>query len=65
MRGGLDYDPNWGKRMTGTGPYANLIAQRFRLATRRLGLNAERRPMDLTQFVRPPREGEGAQLSLL
>jgi len=65
MRGGLDYDMSWGKRMVGTGPYANLIAQRFRLATRRLGLNERRFPLDLSQFARPPRAGEGAQLSLL
>ncbi|MCC6918972.1 MAG: PA0069 family radical SAM protein [Alphaproteobacteria bacterium] len=65
MRGGLDYDMNWGRRMTGTGPYANLIAQRFRLATRRLGLNERRFPLDLTQFARPPRPGDATQLNLL
>jgi DNA repair photolyase len=65
MRGGMDYDMNWGRRMTGTGPYANLTAQRFRLATRRLRLNEKRFPLDLTQFARPPLDGPGAQLSLL
>ena len=62
MRGGKDYDAQWGLRQRGTGPYAQLIGQRFRVATRRLGLNAERFPMDTTQFFRP---GQPQQLSLL
>lgn len=62
MRGGLDYDMSWGTRMTGTGVYARLIAHRFRLATRRLGLNAASYPLDATQFIKPGRNG---QLSLL
>ena len=41
MRGGKDYDATWGKRMTGSGPYAWMIGQRFRLAAERLGLNNE------------------------
>lgn len=66
MRGGRDYDPEWGKRMTGGGPYADLLAQRFRVATRRLGLNAQRFPLDTTQFLRRPKgDADGAQLSLL
>ena len=51
--------------MNGTGVYAGLIAQRFRLAIRRHGLNAKRQPMDLTLFRPPPRPGEAEQLSLL
>ncbi len=65
MRGGKDYDAQWGLRQRGTGPYAQLIGQRFRVATRRLGLNAERFPMDTTQFFRPGRSGQPQQLSLL
>jgi DNA repair photolyase len=54
MRGGRDYDPEWGKRQKGQGPYAKLIADRFQAACRRLGLNAaERKPLDSTQFRRP------------
>jgi DNA repair photolyase len=30
MRGGVDYDSQWGKRMKGEGPIADLMAQRFR-----------------------------------
>jgi DNA repair photolyase len=63
MRGGKDYDSNWGTRMRGTGPYASLIAQRFAIATRRLGLNEKRVPLDATKFRAPPRAGD--QLALL
>ena len=37
-RGDADYDSRFGTRMTGTGVYADLLAQRFRLACRRLSL---------------------------
>jgi DNA repair photolyase len=53
MRGGLDYDPNWGKRQRGTGPYARLIADRFARACRHLGLDKPRLALDHTQFTRP------------
>ena len=65
MRGGKDYDASWGTRMTGGGPYAQMIGQRFRVAARRLGLNAQRFPLDPTQFLRPDRPGAGRQLRLL
>jgi DNA repair photolyase len=53
MRGGRDYDPEWGKRQKGEGPYAQMIADRFARATRRLGLDKPRLPLDHTQFRRP------------
>ena len=53
MRGGRDYDPTFGPRMRGGGPHADLIADRFRIATTRLGMNADRAPMDVSQFRRP------------
>ena len=62
-RGGKDYDAEWNKRMTGGGPYAAMIARRFKLATNRLGLNAQRLKLDTSQFLPPPRQGD--QLSLL
>ncbi|MFW6349238.1 MAG: PA0069 family radical SAM protein [Thiohalospira sp.] len=37
-RGGKDYEPRFGQRMTGEGPWADLLAQRFRLARRKFGL---------------------------
>ncbi|MGH6871050.1 MAG: PA0069 family radical SAM protein [Rhizomicrobium sp.] len=63
MRGGKDYDANWHTRMRGTGPYAELIARRFHLAVKRLGMNRENRPLDVTQFRKPIAAGE--QLALL
>jgi DNA repair photolyase len=54
----------WGERMRGQGPYADLIAQRFRLAVKRLGLDQRRDiwGLDTTQFRRPPQQGD--QLNL-
>ncbi len=57
MRGGRDYDPEWGKRQRGEGPYARLIADRFARACRKLGLNQPRLPLDHTQFRRPIEPG--------
>jgi DNA repair photolyase len=55
MRGGRDNDPNFGTRMRGTGHIATLLARRFELACKRLGLNVERATaLDTSQF-RPPR----------
>ena len=53
MRNGRDYDPEWGKRQKGEGPYAKLIADRFANALRRFGLDKARLPLDTTQFRRP------------
>ena len=63
MRGGKDYDAEFGKRMRGTGPYAWQIARRFDLTAKRLGLNARKSPLRSDHFVPP--HGEGVQLSLL
>jgi len=54
-RGGKDYDSQFGVRMRGTGPYAELLRTRFDLAKRKLGfLGAEERyDLDTTLF-RPP-----------
>ena len=63
MRGGKDYDPQWGKRMKGEGPLADLIAVRFKAACKRLGLNQDRIALDTGQFRPPPKAGD--QLRLL
>ncbi|WP_309083605.1 PA0069 family radical SAM protein [Chelativorans sp.] len=63
MRGGKDYDSEWGKRMTGSGPYAWQIGRRFEIAARRIGLNAERRKLRTDLFKAG--KGEGEQLTLL
>lgn len=53
MRGGRDYDAAFGTRMTGTGVFAQLLAQRFRKARARLGYG--RLPeLDASRFE-PPR----------
>jgi len=55
MRGGRDYDSAFGSRMRGEGPFAQLIAQRFARAHRRLGYG--RLPaLDCSKFVAPRRE---------
>ncbi len=64
MRGGKDYDSTWGERMRGTGPYARLIAERFAMATRRLGMNRDHRPLDVTKFRRPPTPGDQLALAI-
>ena len=53
MRGGKDYDSDFGTRMTGQGIWAQLLRQRFDKACASLGLNRERIELDLTQFRRP------------
>jgi len=63
MRGGKDYDSEWSKRMTGTGPYAWQIGRRFEMAAKRLGLNMERRSLRSDLFVAAKKQGE--QLELL
>jgi DNA repair photolyase len=64
LRGGRDNDPNFGSRMRGTGPLAELLRKRFTVACRRLGLNSLRTfDFDTTRFM-PPRRAGTAQLDL-
>jgi DNA repair photolyase len=61
VRGGRENDPRFGTRMTGTGTYAELIANRFEIACRRFGLNKERRgekALDCTRFKTPATGGQ-------
>ena len=59
-RGGANYDSRFGVRMRGEGPFADLLAQRFQIACKRLGLNRrELRGLDCQRFSPP-----GAQLAL-
>jgi DNA repair photolyase len=62
MRGGRDYDSQWGTRMKGTGPMAWMIGRRFEIACEKLGLNKRRSKLTTDHFVRP--KGGGQQLSL-
>ncbi|MGE0586471.1 MAG: PA0069 family radical SAM protein [Flavobacteriaceae bacterium] len=61
MREGRHYQAEFGKRMRGTGPIAELMAKRFRLAIDRLGLNRERFETRCDLFT-PPRNS--SQLGL-
>ena len=63
MRGGKDYDAEWGKRMKGAGPYAWQIGRRFEIAAKRLELNVEKRRLRTDLFKPPVQKGE--QLMLL
>lgn len=62
MRAGRLNDPRFRSRMKGEGPVADMIAQRFALATRRLGLGAPRAGLRDDLFRVP---GRGRQLDLL
>lgn len=58
-RGGKINEARFGRRMTGTGPYAQLLNRRFELAHRRLGFEATGPRLDTSSFRRP-----GEQLGL-
>ncbi|MGQ9370503.1 PA0069 family radical SAM protein [Azospirillum sp. ST 5-10] len=62
-RGGALYQTGFGVRMTGGGAYAAMLARRFALARRRLGLGERWGGLDTSQFRVPPAAGD--QLSLL
>jgi DNA repair photolyase len=57
MRGGAAYNSAWGQRMTGQGPVADAMRQRFEIARRRFGLDQILPPLDLSRFA-PPRPDE-------
>jgi DNA repair photolyase len=64
MRGGRDNDPRFGSRMRGTGPFAELLRKRFKIACRRYGLHSGGREIPHpTHLFRPP-VIEGSQLRL-
>jgi len=61
--GGKIYDSNWGRRMVGYGPYADLLGMRFDRAVRRLGLaRRHTEPLDTSLFRAPAKPS--AQLAL-
>jgi DNA repair photolyase len=54
MRGGRDNDPRFSSRMRGEGNFAELIRQRFAIATRRLGMARNRDiALDCSRFSVP------------
>jgi DNA repair photolyase len=65
MREGRANDPNFGSRMRGTGPYAVLLRNRFRIACQRLNLNsAARDTLDTALFCPPAPAGSQLRLGL-
>ena len=62
VSGGKAYAAQFGQRMTGSGNLADLYAQRFKLACKKLGLESEEKAMDSQLFRLPLQVGE--QLSL-
>ena len=57
-QGGKDYDSRFGVRRRGSGPYAELIRQRFTGAARRHRLAARPAQLDLSRFRVPSGQGE-------
>ena len=56
LHGGKDYDPQWGKRLSGTGVYADLIRRRFQRAADQHGLSRETQPLRTDLFCAPAAE---------
>ncbi len=52
-RGGNLNSPAFGTRMRGEGQFADLLAQRFRLISKRLQLGKRHVQLNLTRFIRP------------
>jgi DNA repair photolyase len=62
MHGGRDYNSEFGVRQRGTGPYAEQIGVRFRLAKKRLGFREDREPLRTDLFVAPVLAGQQMRL---
>ncbi len=58
MHGGQDYVAAFGHRQRGSGPYADQIAQRFKLTRRRLDLAEERLALRTDLFVKPTQQSK-------
>ena len=61
-RGGKDYDSRFGARMRGTGAFADMIAQRFALACRKLDLDRRDFALNDSAFRVPERSGDQMNL---
>ena len=57
LRGGKNYDASFGRRMSGSGIYAELIGRRFKLAYRKLGFPASP-PLRCDLFIPPSLGGQ-------
>ena len=61
-RGGKDNQTEFGQRQRGTGVFAQLLQQRFRITCRKLGLNERKLELDCSQFTLPPQSGDQQSL---
>jgi hypothetical protein len=61
MREGRENDSEFGSRFSGQGLFAQLLAQRFKLVSERLGLNRVQVELDINKFIKP---NPGGQQSL-
>ena len=61
-RGGADYVPDFGGRMRGEGAYADLIARRFELAIKKLGMNRRRLKLRSDLFLPPEKDERQGRL---
>ena len=58
VREGKDNDPGFFTRMKPEGVWAEVFRARFRIATKRLGMNSERMTLDCGRFRRPSVDGQ-------
>ncbi len=58
VREGRDNDPGFFTRMKPTGVWADVFRTRFRIATKRLGMNGLRMELDCARFQRPSLDGQ-------
>ncbi len=61
-RDGALYQSEFGQRMKGSGPIAELLASRFKLACKRLGLGRRVAALDCSRFQPPPAPGDQMRL---
>ncbi len=64
VRGGTMNQTEWSKRMTGTGPYAEVIANRFQMAAKRLGYGARVTRLDVSALPPSAETGRPAEFVL-
>jgi DNA repair photolyase len=64
MHEGKEYDSRFGQRQRGSGPLAQIIAQRFRHAIKRERFESATRPLDCSRFVPPDSSTPQPQMSL-
>jgi len=63
-RAGRLNDPRFGSRFTGSGPYADMLQQRFARAVTQYGLEGGKAALDCTQFTVPRPKAAAGQMNL-